>query len=84
MHLKLNLKVRMRNPVFWLTFLPAAVGFVYSVLSVFGVVPGISQKSIVNILSEIITALATVGVLIDPTTKGVCDSEDALKYEEPK
>ncbi len=82
--MKLNWKVRFKNPMFWLTAIPAVTAFVYSVLGLFEVVPGIGEDSIVNIGSAAVSALTAVGVLIDPTTKGLCDSCTALEYEEPK
>ncbi len=81
--MKINLKVRFKNPVFWLTVIPALVTFVYTVLGAFDVVPALSQDVVVNIVTAIITALTTIGVLIDPTTKGVGDSERALGYDKP-
>lgn len=81
--MKINLKVRFKNPVFWLTVIPAAVTFIYTVLGAFGVVPSLSEDVVVNIVTALISALTTVGVLVDPTTKGVGDSERALGYDEP-
>lgn len=81
--MKINLKVRFKNPVFWLTVIPAAVTFIYTVLGAVGVVPAISQDMIVNIVTALVSALTTLGVLVDPTTKGVGDSERALGYDEP-
>lgn len=80
----INFKVRVRNTLFWMTILPALVAFIYSLLGAFGVVPAISESEVVNIITSIITALATLGVLIDPTTKGVSDSVQAMSYEKPK
>lgn len=81
--MKINFKVRAKNPVFWLTVIPAVVTLVYTVLGAFDVVPSLSQDVVVNIITTLISALTTVGVLIDPTTKGVGDSERALEYDEP-
>lgn len=81
--MKINWKVRLKNPVFWLTVIPAVIALVYTVLGLFGVVPSISEDVLVNAVTAIISALTTVGVLIDPTTKGVSDSDRALTYEEP-
>lgn len=81
--MKMNWKVRLRNPVFWTSFLAALVTFVYSVLGLFGVVPGIAQEQILQIVSAVLSFLATIGVLIDPTTKGLSDSERAMQYEKP-
>ena len=81
--MKLNLKVRLRNPVFWFTIIPSLTAFIYTFLSVFGVTPSISEDTLINALTTIVTALATLGVLVDPTTSGVNDSERALTYEKP-
>lgn len=81
--MKINWKVRLKNPMFWLTVIPAVITFIYTVLGAFDVVPALSQDVVVNIVTAIITALTTIGVLIDPTTKGVGDSERALGYDKP-
>ena len=81
--MKINWKVRLKNPVFWLTVIPAVIALVYTILGLLGVVPTISEDTLVNAVTAIISALTTVGVLIDPTTKGVGDSERALTYDEP-
>lgn len=82
--MKINWEVRLRNPIFWLTAIPAFVSFVYTTLGLFGVVPSLSEDSAVKISSAAVSALAAVGVLVDPTTKGLCDSPDALCYKKPK
>lgn len=81
--MRINLKVRMKNACFWLTFAPALVSFIYSVLSCFEIVPAISESMVINVITSIITALSTMGVLIDPTTEGMFDSARALLYEKP-
>ena len=82
--MKLNLKVRMKNPVFWLTFIPALATFVYTVLALFGITPSVSEDAFVKALKAIVTALATLGVLVDPTTKGIVDGTLGSKYDEPQ
>lgn len=81
--MRINLKVRIKNPLFWLTIIPATATFVYTILGCFGIVPAISEEVLVNGLTAIITALTTLGVLVDPTTNGVGDSERAMTYTEP-
>lgn len=81
--MKINWKVRIKNPVFWLTAVPAVLTVVYTILGLFGIVPTISEDTIINALTAIISALSALGVLVDPTTKGVQDSERALSYDEP-
>lgn len=81
--MKLNLKVRLKNPVFWLTVIPALLAFIYSLLGAFGIVPALSEDTAVKILTSVVTALATLGVLVDPTTSGISDSNRAMNYTEP-
>lgn len=81
---KINWKVRIKNPVFWMTIVPAATSFVYCVLGAFGIVPELTESMVLNIFSAVITALTTIGVLVDPTTAGVCDSALAMTYEAPR
>ena len=82
--MKINWKVRIKNPVFWVTVIPSLVSVVYLVLSVLGVTPSISESALVDALLAVVGALTTVGVLVDPTTKGVSDSTQAMGYEKPK
>ena len=81
--MNINLKVRLKNPGFWVTIVPAVVTFTYCMLGAFDVVPALSENAAVNIAIAIINALTTLGVLVDPTTKGVGDSERAMEYTEP-
>ena len=81
--MKINWKVRLKNPVFWLTVIPAVITFVYTVLGAVGVVPSLSKDVVVNIVTALISALTTIGVLVDPTTKGVGDSTRAMGYDTP-
>ena len=80
----INWKVRFKNPVFWMTIIPAITGFVYTVLGAFGIVPALAENVVLNLATMIITALTTLGVLVDPTTAGVHDSALALTYEAPR
>ena len=78
---KMNWKVRLRNPVFWLTGLSAVIAFVYTLLGLFGVVPSVSENAAVKAVSVIVSALTSLGVLVDPTTSGVSVSSSALTYD---
>lgn len=81
--MKINWKVRMKNPVFWATFIPSVCTFVYMVMGCFDIVPAISEDIVVNALLAMVSALANLGVLVDPTTVGVSDSERAMTYTKP-
>ena len=80
----MNFRVRFKNPVFWATAIPAVVGCVYTIIGLVGIAPKISENELINALSAVVSALTVLGVLVDPTTKGVQDSERAMTYTEPK
>lgn len=80
----INWKVRIKNPIFWMTVIPAAVSFVYCVLGAFGIVPALTENMVLNVVSAVIAALTTLGVLVDPTTAGIGDSDLAMTYKVPR
>ena len=84
--MKINWKVRAKNKTFWLALIPALLLLVSQVLALFGVSFDYSQLSeqLTNIVSTVFVILALIGIVVDPTTKGVNDSKQALKYDDPK
>ena len=81
--MKMNWKVRFKNKT-WLTmFLSLIIGFVFNVLKMFDVIPKFTQNQVVEIVGQVLTFLGLIGVIVDPTTAGIGDSERAMKYEEP-
>lgn len=82
--MKINWKVRFKNKTWLITFLITILAFIYQILGMFDIVPPITQDMATQLITIIINMLVAVGVVIDPTTAGTSDSEDALKYEEPK
>lgn len=82
--MKLNLKVRFKNKVFVVAFAAAVLAFIYQLLGMFGVVPGVTQDEIMQVITMLLDILVMLGVLVDPTTKGVTDSDRAMTYDEPQ
>lgn len=78
--MKINWKARFKNKTFLITFIALLISFVYQMLGLFGVVPSISEDSLVNFLTILINILATLGVVVDPTTDGIKDSDRAMLY----
>ena len=81
--MKVNWKVRFKNKT-WLTmFLSLIVGFIFDILKLFDVVPVVTENLVMNIVGQILTVLGLFGVIVDPTTAGLNDSERAMNYVEP-
>ena len=81
--MKINWKVRFKNKIWLGSFLSLIVSFAYSMLGLFEVFPVVTRNSILEILNQILTFLGLIGVLVDPTTAGLGDSERAMGYAEP-
>ena len=79
----INWKVRFRNKT-WLTmFISLIVGFIFNMLKLFDIVPTFSESLVMNIVGEVLTFLGLIGVIVDPTTVGIDDSQRAMSYEQP-
>lgn len=81
--MKINWKVRFKNKLFLTSFLGLIVSFVYSMLALFEVFPPVTQSAVLQIVNNVLTFLGLVGVLVDPTTEGLFDSDRAMTYQEP-
>ena len=81
--MKINWRVRFKNKIWLGSFLSLIVSFVYSMLSMFDAFPDVTKSSVLELLNQVLTFLGLIGVLVDPTTAGLGDSERALGYEEP-
>ena len=49
----------------------------------FDVFPQVTQNLILQLMNQILTFLGLIGVIVDPTTAGIGDSERAMGYEVP-
>ena len=81
--MKLNWKVRFKNKIWLGSFLSLIVSFVYSMLGLFDIFPDVTRNNVIEILNQVLTFLGLIGVLVDPTTAGLGDSERAMGYDEP-
>lgn len=78
----LNLKIRLKNKTFIITMMTTIIAFVYQMLAQFEVVPKITQDQTMQVLMLIVNILAGLGILVDPTTDGVKDSERVLEKKD--
>lgn len=73
----INLKLRLKNKV----TLAALISAVFVMLGQFGLeIPHNIQEGVNTLLNVVVI----LGIVVDPTTKGVADSERALNYNEPR
>lgn len=73
----INLKLRLKNKV----TLAALISAVFVMLGQFGLeIPHNIQEGV----NTLLMILVILGIITDPTTKGVADSERALNYNQPR
>lgn len=82
----INWKIRMQNKTFWLALVPAFLLLIQAVAQVFNISLDFTNlnKDLLGVVNALFTVLAIVGVVTDPTTKGLGDSTQALTYSKPK
>ena len=82
----INWKVRIVNEKFWAALVPAIIVLIQSVAAVFGYTLDISEVGmmVVAVVDSVFVVLAILGIVNDPTTDGLRDSELAMTYETPK
>jgi len=83
---KINWKVRLAKKSFWVAIVPAVLLLAQQILKIFGVDFDYSQISseLIAVIGTVFVVLSILGIVIDPTTKGIGESEQALTYTEPK
>lgn len=83
--MQMNWKVRIKNKAFWLAVIPAIALVAQAVAAVFGYT--IDLTTMVGKLQAVVNAvfalLVILGIVVDPTTAGIGDSERAMSYDKP-
>lgn len=82
----INWTVRIKNKTFWLSLIPAVLLLVQVVAVVFGYTLDLGDmgNKLLDVVNALFAVLTILGVVTDPTTKGVSDSTQALNYRIPK
>lgn len=84
--MKINWKIRIKNKMFWMSFIPAVLLLVQVVAQVFGVSldMGMLTEKLLAVVNAAFSLMVILGVVTDPTTAGLSDSKQALSYEKPR
>ena len=85
--MKINLKVRMKNPWFWVgigAIALSSVGLSPEMFTSWSLVWEAIKSVIMNPFQLGCMIFAVLAVFIDPTTSGISDSDRAMTYSKPK
>lgn len=81
--MRINWKLRLKNKTVLVSLIVMIVTVVYSVLSDFGITPSVPADNVIKNLKYVVYILSLLGIVVDPTTKGISDSDRALEYADP-
>ena len=88
--MKINLKVRFKNPMFYvqlvlsvLTPILTYLGLTAADLTTWGKLGSVIVQAISNPYVLFLMGVSVYNALTDPTTKGFGDSKNALTYDKP-
>ena len=84
--MKINWIVRAKNKAFWIALVPAVLLLIQVIAAVFGYTINMGElgDKLIAVVNALFAVLSILGIVADPTTKGITDSEQALTYTEPK
>ena len=89
--MKINLKVRFKNPMFYvqlvlsvLTPILTYLGLTATDLTTWAKLTDVLVQAVSNPYVLSLVIVSVYNALVDPTTKGFGDSENALTYDTPK
>lgn len=81
----INWKVRIKNKAFWLALIPAVLLVVQVFAALFGfeLATDALEMKLMACANAVFALLTVLGIVTDPTTAGVGDSNRALGYDAP-
>lgn len=82
--MKINWKLRLKNKATLLALIGVVIAFVYQVLAIFGIMPPVAKNTIIELAALVVNLLVALGVVVDPSTAGIADSDTAMEYVEPR
>ena len=82
----INWKVRIANKAFWIALIPAVLVLIQAIAAIFGYKLDLGEigNNLINFVNALFVVLAILGIVNDPTTKGLSDSDLAMTYTAPK
>ena len=89
--MKINWKVRLKNPVFWaqvavalLSPILVSLRLQWEDMTTWPALGEVLRQAVCSPVILVAVIVSLWGVITDPTTQGLGDSQQALTYDEPK
>ena len=83
--MKINWIVRIKNKAFWLALVPALAMVAQAVAALFGYTIDLTTwvGKVQAVINVVFAVLVILGIVVDPTTEGIGDSNRAMSYPQP-
>lgn len=81
--MKMNWILRLQNKTTLTTLCIAIVTAIYGIFAAVGFAPSITQEQANNLVLTFIGIATSIGIVVDPSTKGFSDSNRVMKYNKP-
>jgi len=82
--MKINWKVRLKHKPFLVGAFALLLLLVQQIGALIGYDTTIYNERVTELFNTVLAFLVLIGVVVDPTTSGTSDSEQALTYHKPK
>ena len=82
--MKINWKVRLQHKQFWVSLIALLLVLANQIAGIFYVDITVYNTQVTAMTETVLSILALLGVIIEPTTSGASDSTQALRYDKPK
>ena len=81
----INWEVRLKNRLFWAEVIPAIALVIQAVAALIGYTIDLTTMvgKVLAVVDAVFALLVILGIVVDPTTAGVKDSNRAMTYQEP-
>lgn len=82
--MKINWKVRLKHKPFLVAAFALLLLLTQQVATLFGYDTTIYNEQATELFNTVLAFLVLIGVVVDPTTQGTNDSEQAMGYNKPR
>lgn len=83
--MKINWKVRLKQKQFLVAIFSSILLAIQAVANLLGYsISDALGEQLTYTFNTVLSVFVVAGIVVDPTTKNVSDSDSALKYDEPK
>jgi phi LC3 family holin len=82
--MSINWKVRFKHKTFLVSLFALVLLLSQQVAAIFGFDTTIYNEQVTDLFNTILAILVLLGVVVDPTTNTLSDSQQAMRYHKPR